>query len=393
MHGGNTKTRYFGLILILQFKRDWTFYQTRSNAIIPRPPPKISFQHDHDWTRGKVQLGSTINWSQPEGKVVRSLEEKFNTQRSPNLPNQSQNQSVIDQCNLIICLKIPVLNKLTMDQGNLTAQVHGQWKNNMLLTNIVKLRHSTRTTSSIVQSTRGTLTSTFQAYRIPQWNNNTAQRSRLDSKKSRTTRIGTLFNETYNEVNHSIPSAKNQKKWFMKLGTSNCVNYSIWNPKPSPKYVYHTGTSASSIARAGTSRATERRRTRNLSSTPWIFFRFRITTSRKGDPTGTDRHEKKPGDYQYFVANSLKKKCKKKNFLGIHDRIIRDEKFRNVGRSEELCRVHTHHITAEEISVYRNNWWLRQLVPIRSMPVRRRADLKQALSTLRLLKHQENTAH
>ena len=143
----------------------------------------------------------------------------------------------------------------------------------------------------------------------------------------------------------------------------------------------------------GTSRATERRRTRNLSSTPWIFFRFRITTSRKGDPTGTDRHEKKPGDYQYFVANSLKKKCKKKNFLGIHDRIIRDEKFRNVGRSEELCRVHTHHITAEEISVYRNNWWLRQLVPIRSMPVRRRADLKQALSTLRLLKHQENTAH
>ena len=37
----------------------------------------------------------------------------------------------------------------------------------------------------------------------------------------------------------------------MKLGTSICVNYSIWNPKHSAKYVYHTGTSASSIARAG----------------------------------------------------------------------------------------------------------------------------------------------
>ena len=36
----------------------------------PRPPPKISLRHDHDWTTGKVQLGSTVD-QQPEGKVVR----------------------------------------------------------------------------------------------------------------------------------------------------------------------------------------------------------------------------------------------------------------------------------------------------------------------------------
>ena len=36
----------------------------------PRPPPKISLRHDHDWTRGKVQLGSTVD-QQPDGKVVR----------------------------------------------------------------------------------------------------------------------------------------------------------------------------------------------------------------------------------------------------------------------------------------------------------------------------------
>ena len=30
----------------------------------------ISLRHDHDWTRGKVQLGSTVV-QQPEGKVVR----------------------------------------------------------------------------------------------------------------------------------------------------------------------------------------------------------------------------------------------------------------------------------------------------------------------------------
>ena len=51
--------------------------------------------------------------------------------------------------------------------------------------------------------------------------------------------------------------------------------------------------------------------------------------------------------------------------MGIHDRFIRDEKFRKnmieLGRSEEICREmdklanedHTHHITPDEIRVYR----------------------------------------
>ena len=55
---------------------------------------------------------------------------------------------------------------------------------------------------------------------------------------------------------------------------------------------------------------------------------------------------------------------------------------------------HTHHITPEEIRVYRNNWWIRSnTVGSDTMPVRHRADFKQALSTLRQLKNQEDTAH
>ena len=83
----------------LAIRKGLTFYQTRLNAIIlqgtlpafcipkvvrlktgevlyerpylsPRPPPKISLRHDHDWTKGQVQLGSTVD-QQPEGKVVR----------------------------------------------------------------------------------------------------------------------------------------------------------------------------------------------------------------------------------------------------------------------------------------------------------------------------------
>ena len=118
------------------------------------------------------------------------------------------------------------------------------------------------------------------------------------------------------------------------------------------------------------------------------------------------RYGKKPGDREYYIANSLKKKCKKKNFLGIHDRFIRDERFRKnmieMGRSEEICREmdklanedHTHHITPEEIRVYRNSWWIRSnFVGSDTMPVRQRADFKEAYSTLRHLKNQEDQAY
>ena len=81
----------------LAIRKGLTFYQTRSNAIIlqgtlpaycipkvvrlktgevlydkaymsPRPPPKISLRHN--WARGEVPLGSTVD-QQPEGEVVR----------------------------------------------------------------------------------------------------------------------------------------------------------------------------------------------------------------------------------------------------------------------------------------------------------------------------------
>ena len=48
---------------------------------------------------GMMNWALQLNNSQ-KVRLFDSLEEKFNTQRSPNQPNQSQNQSVIDQGNL-----------------------------------------------------------------------------------------------------------------------------------------------------------------------------------------------------------------------------------------------------------------------------------------------------
>ena len=56
--------------------------------ISPRPPPKISLRHDHDWTRGKVQLGSTVD--------QQSEEKLFDQTSFSNQPNQFQIQFVID---------------------------------------------------------------------------------------------------------------------------------------------------------------------------------------------------------------------------------------------------------------------------------------------------------
>ena len=89
----------FWVDIDLAIRKGLTFYQTRSNAIIlqgtlpaycipkvvrlktrevlyeksymsPRPPPEISLRHDHDWTRGNDELGSTVE-QQPVGKIVR----------------------------------------------------------------------------------------------------------------------------------------------------------------------------------------------------------------------------------------------------------------------------------------------------------------------------------
>ena len=134
-------------------------------------------------------------------------------------------------------------------------------------------------------------------------------------------------------------------------------------------------------------------------------FRFPTTTSRKVDPHG-HRYGKKEGKHEYFIANQLKKKCKKREFLSIHDRFIRDARFRKtmieLGRTEEVIREmdklankdHTHTTLLKKKLVYRNNWWIRSnFVGSDTMPVRHRADFKEALSTLRRLKNQEDQAY
>ena len=113
------------------------------------------------------------------------------------------------------------------------------------------------------------------------------------------------------------------------------------------------------------------------------------------------RFGKKPGDKECYLANQLKKKCKKE-FQGIHDRFLRDHAFRvrmtESNRDEEVCRRwdfladedHTYHLSEEEYFYYKNKWWLHlNKSGSDALPLRKRSDFKQALSTLERL-HQED---
>ena len=99
MLGRKPQDAVFWVDIDLAIRKGLKFYQTRSNAIIlqgtlpaycipkvvrlkigevlfeksymsPWPQPKISLRHDHDWTRGNDELGSTVE-QQPVGEIVR----------------------------------------------------------------------------------------------------------------------------------------------------------------------------------------------------------------------------------------------------------------------------------------------------------------------------------
>ena len=117
--------------------------------------------------------------------------------------------------------------------------------------------------------TRQTWTSEFQDYHIPLWNTRKVPAFGNWFRKMRTTKIDMLFKKIYNRINHFILSVQNQNKWFGMLETSNNVQFSRRDRKRSAKYVDHTGTLVSFIARAGTSCIKKEGRISNSSIIRW----------------------------------------------------------------------------------------------------------------------------
>ena len=123
---------------------------------------------------------------------------------------------------------------------------------------------------------------------------------------------------------------------------------------------------------------------------------------RKNRPHG-HRYGKAPGCKDYFTANQLAKKCRKKKYDSIHDRYILDKTFRKsmieVGRSEQMIKEmdklasedHTYKANKEENEFYRGSWWIHTNVAhFDSVPTRYELEFKNALSTMQRLKRAED---
>ena len=381
----------FWVDINLAIKEGLTFYQTRSNAIIlqgtlpaycipkvvrlkigevlhekaymsPRPPPKISLRHDHDWTRGNHELGSTVE-QQPVGKLVQqSFGEVPRVKLSK--PTQSKPKPICDRSGKpedtehVFVVEGETSRSHEIDEKGLHEELGSSDRSGKpeRLSENIRVKHAHDGTGQLVE------------------------------QSSSSTHI--VKEQFVSEENRDIASFNADDEFKRAINEEN-IDFNRSTTFNSETVTWHQRSKFDSEDREPVLD---------------LFFNPNFDI-RKGRPYG-HRYGKKEGDHEHHTANQLKKKCLKREFLSIHDRFIRDARFRKtmieLGRTEEVIlemdklanEEHTHHATEEELNVYRSNWWIRSnFVGSDTMPIRHRADFKEALSTLRRLKNEEDQAY
>ena len=135
----------------------------------PRSRPKISLRHDHNWTRGNNQFGSTVE-QQPVGKLAQQcfgeaprIKLSKPTQSKPN-PICDRSEKPEDTERVFVDV-----GKTSHSQEIVGKRLHKELGSSGRTGKLVKLSEDIRvkhahdgTTSSTLQPTRRTLTSTFQ---------------------------------------------------------------------------------------------------------------------------------------------------------------------------------------------------------------------------------------
>ena len=226
----------------------------------PRPPPKISLRHD--WTQ---ELGSKVDRQpqeevaqqpreevarQPRGEVSRQAKFFQPTQpipkpicdRSGQLDNKhevfvgkgetSWSREIKEKsCHEELCSsdrsgQPDITPSVIRAQTNLSGEIRvkqthvrsGQPdKHEIALRAAPEVHREIMTLNTDNELTRERIEEDMD-FNIPGLPHSTVKHAqsacvrRIDSEKSRTTRTDMLFNETYNRVNHLIPSVKNQNK-------------------------------------------------------------------------------------------------------------------------------------------------------------------------------------
>ena len=445
----------------LAIRKGLTFYQTRSNAIVlqgtlpacctpkvvrlktgkvlyekaymsPRPPPEISLRHD--WARGEVPLGSTVD-QQSEGEVVRQSQEevarrakffqptqpipKPNCDRSGQLDNTQDvfiikgetSRSHEELCSsdrsgqLDITQDVIGVRTCPSEENKNVGAEQTHDRSRQLDKRSDAVHHEIKMLNTDNELIRERIEEDID-FKIPGLPHSTVKQLQSASARELIQKIENHPNrqalQRDLQQSHSFnPFSQESKQMIHEVGNIELCELLDTEPKTRCKVclsywdigiVYCT---CGHFLRQGT-----------VENMQFIHYTMDLLSIpdyhiKKGRPHG-HRYGKKPGDKEYYIAHQLTKKCKKKYYQGIHDRFIRDDKFRiEIGRTEDLCRQmddladedHTHNLTPQEVDNYKSNWWIRSnKIGSDTMPIRHRSDFKQALSTLQRLKEKEEEA-
>ena len=435
-----------------------TFYQTRSNAIIiqrtlpayripkvvrmktgevlngksyvsPRPPPKISLRHDHDWTRGNDELGFTVE-KRPVGELVQQScgevqHEAFSqpTQPKPKpicdrsgKPDHTEQAVFVDERKTSRSSEIDE-KRLHKELGSSDRTVKP-----VRLSEDIRVKHAHDRTGEPVEPSSASThivkeefvpaehrdIASFNAdnefnravdeenidFNIPRVPHSAVERShgvnvqiliqKIENHPQRQALQSDLqqhrrFNPFSKESQDVIKAAGNTELCEIvdvepKAQCRACLTY--WNV---------------CILYCTCGHLLEDDTTGNKKYISSVLHLFSIPNFyiRKGRPHG-HRYGKKEGRKEFHTAKQLQKRCRKKEIENIHDRFIRDTWFRKtmieLGRSEEVILEMdrlanedlTHIATKNEIDVSRGNWWIRSnFVDSDTMPIRHRPDFKK----------------
>ena len=434
----------FWIDIDLGIREGLKFYQTRSNAIIlqgtlpancivraerlrngeklyerqylsPRPPPKISLKHDLNWSKGKDQ-GSTVE-HRPVGKLVQQslgetlhfgsskptqspkpiedrtgkpviqeivgkLQEELSSSDRPGKPEKQEEQHVRNHDNSGKPDGEGRLHKVQED-NHLKNRDDADKFNLAMDDENIDFNISGIPDATVKRSQSINIHDLIQ--RIVSHPQQEAVQNDLEQQQS--------FNAFSDESKIAIMDAGN---------TEICEIVNVepkWQCKVCLK---HCSTGVICCTQCGHLMTKDSAENRMYISAVLDTFSIPNFYIRKNRPHG-HRYGKAPGCKDYFTANQLAKKCRKKKYDSIHDRYIRDKTFRKsmieVGRSEQMIKEmdklasedHTYKANKEEIEFYRGNWWIHTNVAhFDSVPTRYEPEFKNALSTMQRLKRAED---
>ena len=382
----------------------------------PRPPPKISLKPYLNWTRGNDELGSTVE-QQPVGKLVQqSLGEtlQYGSSKPTQLPKpiedstgQPVTQEIVGKLQEELCSS-DRSGKPDREENKHVLQNHdrsGQPDGEESLHKVQEDNHlKNRDDADKFNLAMDDENIDFNISGIP---DATVKRSqsihnhdliqRIESQPQKEAIQNDL--EQHQSFN---PFSDESKVAIMAAGNTEICEIINVEPKWQCKVCFEhcsTGIIYCTCGQLMTDDSAENRKYISAVLDTFSIPKFYI---RKHRPHG-HRYGKAPGCKDYFTANQLAKKCRKKKYDSIHERFIRDKTFRKamieMGRSEKIIKEmdqlanedHSYKANKEEIDFYRKNWWIHTNVAhIDSVPTRYELEFKKALLTMHSLKRAED---